>query len=142
MACRVWRKASADSRFQRVGLMKPWSARPKEEAFLLNPAFCSCTLASSICGYSSVRPRGMPFVLSFIVLPLVLHKPTRERLPRDTRTSMPAWLLENSEARVLFYERTIRLKPYTQETILFGGSSNWISLDGGGFLLTSRSESD
>ncbi len=116
--------------------MKTWLSRPKEEAYLFNPAFCCTTLSVAIQNYVSVKNEGLPFPLSFMFLPIVLHKPTRESLPRNTRTSMAAWLQENSEARVLFYERLVSLKPHTREAIQFGMLHDWIVLSNGGLLKT------
>lgn len=100
--------------------MKIWSERPIEEANLLNPAFCCAVLAASVAGYSSIEDAGMPYPLTFMVLPIVLHKPTRESLPRSTRTSLAAWMQNNAEARVLYAERLLSLKPHTREAIRFG----------------------
>ena len=122
--------------------MRIWSNRPREEAYLLNPAFCCTTLTAAIWGYSNIKEEGIPFPYAFMFLPIILHKPTREILPVSTRTSMAAWLQRNSEARVLFYERLISLKPYTKEAIQFGMLVNWIIPRDGGFLGTTRSESD
>lgn len=122
--------------------MRTWTARPKEEAYLLNPAFCCTTLAAAICGYANVKEEGVPFPLAFMFLPIVLHKPTRDRLPRDTRTTMAAWLQENSDARVLFYERLVSLKPHTKEAVQFGMLVDWIVPRDGGLLGTTLSESD
>lgn len=33
--------------------MKTWTRRPKEEAYLLNPAFCSTTLTATVFGYNA-----------------------------------------------------------------------------------------
>ncbi len=122
--------------------MRSWTARPKEEAYLLNPAFCCTTLAAAICEYAKVREKGMPFPFAFMFLPIVLHKPTRDRLPPNTRTSMAAWLQENSDARVLFYERLVSLKPHTKEAVQFGMLVDWIVPRDGGLLGTTLSESD
>ena len=122
--------------------MKIWNNRPREEAYLLNPAFCCTTLMAAIRGYSNVKEEGVPFPYAFMFLPIVLHKPTREMLPLNTRTSMAAWLHSNSEVRVLFYERLISLKPYTKEAIQFGMLVNCIIPKEGGFLGTTSSESD
>jgi len=117
--------------------MRTWLARPREEANLLNPAFCCMTLTSAMWGFRDVKEEGMPFVQTFMVLPMVLHKPTRESLPANIRTSMAAWLLDNASARVLFYERLLSLKPYTKEAIHFGISANWInSIADGRFITT------
>ncbi len=77
-----------------------------------------------------------------MVLPIVLHKTTRELLPRTTRTSLAAWIQENTNARVLFAERTIALKPYTREAILFGLLRDWLVLHEGGRLQATLNNSD
>jgi hypothetical protein len=122
--------------------MRTWTVRPKEEAYLLNPAFCCTTLAAAIYGYDNAKEEGVPFPLAFMFLPIVLHKPTRDRLPPNTRTSMPAWLQENSDARVLFYERLVSLQPHTKEAVQFGMLVDWIVPRDGGLLGTTLSESD
>jgi hypothetical protein len=122
--------------------MRTWALRPKEEAFLLNPAFCCTTLTAAIGSYASEKEKGVPFPLVFMVLPIVLHKPTRDSLPPNTRTSMAAWLQENSTARVLFYERLVSLKPYTKEAIQFGMLLDWIVPREGGLLEITLSESN
>lgn len=122
--------------------MRTWMARPKDEAYLLNPAFCCTTLTAAIWGYSSVREKGLPFPLAFMFLPIVLHKPTRDRLPPNTRTSMAAWLQENPDARVLFYERLVSLKPHTKEALQLGMLEDWILPRNGGLLKATLSDSD
>lgn len=122
--------------------MKTWEARPKDEAYLLNPAFCCAILTAAFCGYADVKEEGVPFPLAFMFLPIVLHKATRDKLPPNTRTSMPAWLQENSDARVLFYERLMSLKPHTKEAVQFGMSVDWIVLRDGGFVGATLSKLD
>ena len=122
--------------------MKTWAARPKEEAYLFNPAFCCTILAAAICGYMSTKEEGVPFPVTFVVLPIVLHKPTRDALPLNIRTSMAAWLQENASARVLFYERLVSLKPHTKDAIQFGMLLKWIVLRSGGVLETTLKESE
>ena len=121
--------------------MKPWLERPIEEANLLNPAFCCVVLSSSIVGFGSIDAAGMPYPLAFMVLPIVLHRATRERLPRDTRTTLAAWLQEHAEAKVQFGDRLVALKPHTQEAILFGCLHDWLVLLQGGRLQTAVDES-
>ena len=100
--------------------MRPWADRVKEEAYLLNPAFSAINLTAALSGYESTATTGMPFAMSFMVLPVVLHRPTRETLPISTRTSMPAWLQQHAEARVSFFERVTSLRPHTREALHFG----------------------
>lgn len=107
--------------------MKAWRERPIEEAHLLNPAFCCAAVTSSVIGYTSVENEGMPFPLAFMILPIVLHKPTRDLLPRDIRTSLPAWIQDNTSVRILFYERAILMRQYTREALIFGSIYNWLT---------------
>jgi hypothetical protein len=55
---------------------------------------------------------------------------------------MAAWLQEHSEARVLFYERLISLKPHTREAIQFAMHAGWLNPHDGGLLGTTLTESD
>lgn len=120
--------------------MKVWTERPTEEANLLNPSFCCTVLASSMSGYCSVQDRGLAFPLTYMVLPLVLHKATRDSMPGSIRTTMAAWLQQNASARVQFFDHLISLKPHTAEAIQFGMIHDWIRLGAGGELETPLSE--
>lgn len=122
--------------------MRTWESRSREEAHLLNPAFCCSALTAAMYGYKETNNNGMPFPLIFMTLPIVLHKPTREALPINTRTSLPAWLLENGNAKVLFYERLISLKPHTREAIHFGLLMKWIVPEAGGIFQTDLGDSE
>ncbi len=121
--------------------MRAWAVRPQEEAYLLNPAFCCTILTAAISEYVNVASEGVPFPLSFMMLPIVLHKATRESLPRDVRTTMAAWLHDHASARVLFYERLISLKPHTGEALRFGMSHNWIFHSSGALLVNTLGRS-
>ena len=122
--------------------MKQWTQRPVEGANLLNPAFCCIVLTSSDVGYMSIDSAGIPYPLAFMVLPVVLHKSTRNLLPRDKRTSLATWIQQNTEVRILFAERVIALRAYTREAILFGMLHNWLVLVEGGRLQTNLDDSN
>lgn len=122
--------------------MKPWNQRPVEEANLLNPAFCCTALTSSIVGYMAVDVEGMPYPLAFMLLPIVLHKATREALPQTIRTSLAAWIQEHTSVRVLFPERVVALKPHTREAILFGILHDWLTFRSDGRLRTTMAGQD
>ena len=124
--------------------MKAWAERPIEEANLLNPAFCCVALTSSVAGYSGVDGAGLPYPISFMVLPIVLHKVTRESLPRDTRTSLAVWVQRNPSAKLQYADRVAALKRHTREAILFGLQHDWLVLaqDGRVRTLLSGSHTD
>jgi hypothetical protein len=74
--------------------MTPWRERSIEERNLLNPGFCAMLLWHAALGYASELSVPMAIELSFLVLPFVLHRETRESLPSNIRTSLPTWLAE------------------------------------------------
>jgi hypothetical protein len=110
----------------------PWRERSIEERHLLNPSFCSVVLWSAAAGYVTRRNPAMPLALSFLVLPLVLHRPTRENLPRTTATSFATWLTDQPLARARVAERAVALRPFTQEALLFGGAHQLLVLSADG----------
>jgi len=100
--------------------MTDWANRPREAAFLLNPAYCAAVLRLAADGYSKQNGGDMPFALAFLILPTVLHAPTRSELPRSHRTSLAAWLEEHTVLRVSAADRIRSLVSVTQESLLFG----------------------
>ncbi|HON68950.1 MAG TPA: DUF6521 family protein [Phycisphaerae bacterium] len=120
--------------------MTVWTERPHEEANLLNPAFCCLGMTAAIAGYQAEANQGLPLGLAYMILPITLHKPTRDLLPRNRRTSLPMWIQDNASVRVLFHERLISLKPFTREAILFGCSRAWITVQNNASLVTDRTE--
>lgn len=117
--------------------MIPWEKRSIEIASLFNPAFCSLILRQSIRGYLSEESSGMPFSLSFLMLPIVLHRSTREMLPRSISTKMHAWVNNQSEVKVQFSDRCKRLVQYTREGLIYGMQGNLFSVNDGGRLVSS-----
>lgn len=114
--------------------MQPWEYRPTEFAHLFNPAFCSVILQGAIRSFETEQKQGMPYALIFLVLPLVLHKSTRQVLPKTTRTKLHVWLHDQPQVRIGFSERTRSLVPYTKEALAFGIYTGIISLDDHGKL--------
>lgn len=99
--------------------MLPWSQRPIE-ANLFNPAFCALVLRHAVDTYQKRALRGMDFSMAFVVLPVVLHKATRERLPNIITTKMHVWAQRHHEVRIGFASRMQNMVPVTKEAVLFG----------------------
>lgn len=114
--------------------MIAWNERPIEIANLLNPAFCSMLIFEAVAGYEEKSVNGMPYPITFLILPMVLHKYTRELIPKTLRTKLHIWLQKNPEVKVQFSERTRQLVPYTKESILFGNQSKTLEFNENGNL--------
>ena len=97
--------------------MKSWSKRTKEVAFLLNPAFCGRVLYSTIKTYIEKTGSAFPFLLIYLVLPLILHKESRSKI--NSRTQLHLWIQQNPQLLIDFPKRARELVPITNEAIEF-----------------------
>ena len=87
-----------------------------------------------------VTPSGMPLALGFVIVPVVLHKPTRLSLPTTIRTSLPAWLGQNPTARAVLADRGGALSPFVRDAVLFGLIRGAFTLASDGVLSASGNE--
>ena len=112
--------------------MKTWAERPAEIANLFNPAFCAIVLRQSVRGFVQEKGEGLPFALAFLVLPIVLHKRTRELLPKSIATKMHPWIQDHQDVRVGFAGRCCALLPHTQEAIVFAATNDLLAMSANG----------
>lgn len=118
-----------------------WSDRPIEQARLLNPAFLAALIWSCTEGYCSIDQQGVPYPLLFVAMPVILHKFTRESLPRTVRTSLAAWLGENTQVHIHFTERATSLIPLVKEGVLFGVNGQLLNLSSSRIVAAPRPRS-
>lgn len=110
-------------------MIKAWNQRNPIVANLLNPAFCGEVLRRTADAYNKSTNTNFPFAFAFLVLPILLHKDTRDRMPKTTRSYLFAWVEDNED---LFYNFSIRARqmvPFTKESILFLLQNDLIELD-------------
>ncbi|AFS81138.1 hypothetical protein NKOR_06285 [Candidatus Nitrosopumilus koreensis AR1] len=96
---------------------------------LFNPAFCAEILRRCVKKYTKYSTRPMPFPLLFLILPLVLHKETREKIEYGSRQNFSNWLNMNSEILIHFHKIAKDLVPVTKNSFWFLLEQNQISLD-------------
>jgi hypothetical protein len=108
-----------------------WAEQPAEEARLLNPAFVGALAWACADGHAKEDDEGFPYPLVFVALPVVLHQPTRAALPRDTRTSLAAWLVGHPRALVGFAERAAALVPTVKSALLLAFGNGLLTMAGG-----------
>ena len=117
--------------------MIPWEKRPVEIANLLNPAFCGEVLRRCIAKYQVMSMRPFPYLLAFLVLPIVLHHKTREVIPTSARKQMHTWLMENQDIKIGFADRAKNLIQITKETITFLLQIGTLEMNKQGLTITS-----
>lgn len=100
--------------------MSEWAERPPVVAAMLNPALISAILAAASEGYRKEAGQALPWPLSFIIAPLVLHRSTRQALPTSTRTYLATWTSRNPVLRAGFPLRAQGLVEPVKEGLRFG----------------------
>jgi len=95
--------------------VKPWNQRPIEVRNLFNPAFCGLVLFRAMQGYEEEDTRGIPFSLSLLVLPLCLHKDSREVIAACTRSYLLKVAEKYPQLQVGLAARVTAMLPYSFE---------------------------
>ncbi|KVM47328.1 hypothetical protein WJ58_27360 [Burkholderia ubonensis] len=116
--------------------MKRWDQRPFEIRNLFNPAFCGLILFRAMQGYEEEDVRGMPFSLSLLVLPLCLHKDSRELIAGSPRSYLLKTTEENPQVQVGFADRVTAMLPYVFEGFGLLMERGCISVEPNGRLQT------
>jgi hypothetical protein len=96
-------------------MMKPWYDRPIEIRNLFNPAFCGVLLARAIKAFEAEDERGMPYSLSLLVLPLSLHRESRQAICASNKAYFLKVVDGNPELLVGFPGRARSYLHYTFE---------------------------
>ena len=111
-----------------------WAERPAEEARIFNPAFCAELIGRTVGEYHRTKQSALYMVTAFLVLPLTLHRPTREALPGRADTAFAGWVAEHAALLVELPERARHLRPVSREALLFAVRHQLLALDAGGLL--------
>lgn len=105
--------------------------RAPEAAALFNPAYCAVILNAAATGYAERSGTGMPFSLSFIVMPMIVHELSRNSLPGTSAGKFSNWILDSKHVLLGFPDRARRMAPYTREAVRFGIASDTLELVNG-----------
>jgi len=95
--------------------MNRWDQRPFETKNLFNPAFCAVVLMRSIKAYAAEDPRGMPFSLSLLILPLALQEASRAVLLQYVRSYLLKAVAVHPQLLIGLPERVAEMMPYAFE---------------------------
>lgn len=96
-----------------------WEERNTIVANLFNPAFCGEVIRTVAYSYNKHSDTKFPFVFAFISLPILLHKRTRNEMPRSIRTYFFVWVEKNDSLFFDFPKRTKGMVQFTKEAIMF-----------------------
>jgi hypothetical protein len=111
--------------------MSAWLERPRIPATMLNPALIAAVESVAASEYARSAGRPMTWPVAFLVAPLVLHRSTREALPRSTTTHLTNWVTREPLLRAGFPLRASALVPSVREGLRFGVRHQVLSLENG-----------
>lgn len=114
----------------------PWTERNSIVANLFNPAFCGEIIRVVAKEYNKNGTTPFPYAFTFLVLPILLHRETREKMPRTVRTYFFVWVEQNDHLFYDFAKRTRGMVKYTKEALTFLMHYQRISINEAGGILT------
>ena len=100
-----------------------------ENRRLLNPAFIGGLLVRAAYGFRREAHSDLPHIYAYLILPLVLHAETRERLPNAVVTRLPTWAERNGDLTALIPKRVNELALATRDAIFLITTTGSASLD-------------
>lgn len=101
---------------------------------MLNPALIAATIAVSAEQYEQRSGHPLPSSMPFIVAPLVLHRETREALPRRISTHWPRWVADHPVLQAGFAPRALSLVGPVRDGLRFGMRVGAFTVTEGGGL--------
>lgn len=106
--------------------------RPVEELALFNPAFLALLVRRAADEHEQRSGgRGLPTMLAYIVVPLVLHGPTRRTLPSNVTAQMGEWIRAHPEAAAGLGQRAQALRPLVSAGLRLGLAQGLLSTEAG-----------
>jgi hypothetical protein len=113
-----------------------------EDRRLLNPAFSGILLIRASQGFWKQSQNGIPFIYAYLVLPLLLHPETRERLPSAVVTKLVTWTERNGDLVALIPRRISELASATRDGLFVATASGLAHLGPAGQIEPILKEND
>lgn len=104
---------------------------------MLNPALLATLTANAASQYQDNSDSLMPWYYAYIVAPLVLHRGTRESLPKNIRANLNTWVADHPVEHAGFAPRALSLRDSVQEGLRFGLRTGVLTVSDGGGLVAS-----
>ncbi len=101
---------------------------------MLNPALFAVIAAAAAEEYERAAKERMPWSLTFLIPPLVLHRDTRDALPKTTATHWPTWIGRNPVLLAGYPLRARALVGPARGGLRFGLEQGVLTVDGDGRL--------
>ncbi len=105
-----------------------WDNRSWVTASMLNPAIVGVTIVAAANMFEEHSSEPMPWELIFLVVPMSLHKDTRESLPTRMDSHAAKWIAETAAIQASFPQRVSSMAAYTREGLRYALRSEALEL--------------
>lgn len=105
---------------------------------LLNPGFISLVIAFAAEGFEDESETGLPFLLALTISPLLLHRETREKLPKVVTTKMSEWTRKHPHASAQIPTHVQEFVFLTKRALVFGSNVGTITVNANGSVVSRR----
>ncbi len=112
--------------------------RAPEAVALFNEVFTSELLANACWAKEQDSGTGLTWPAAFLILPLALHPPTRETLPRGPSVTLAAWAVRNTALAQTMSMRVATTADQTKRAIRHGLRAERLSLVGTDLVAAQR----
>ncbi|MBL4746985.1 MAG: hypothetical protein JKY08_11555 [Flavobacteriaceae bacterium] len=108
---------------------------------LLNPAFCGAVYVAMVDGYNSKSESNIPIYLPYVLMPIILHKDSRNTIPSTAITKFHSWIQSKEQVKIGLHKRVKSLEPFISEAMLFLSGQGLLMIDDlGAIELTSKTK--
>ncbi|WP_157146909.1 three component ABC system middle component [Brachyspira pilosicoli] len=116
--------------------LEKMSERSLEEKYFYNPIKILNIIIYMLQIYKKYYEQDVPFLIPFIITPLIIYEDYFNLLPKSNRTDFIVWI--SRDASKIRYDFTNRYKisyPYIQKSILLGIANDIINIENCNFKL-------
>lgn len=115
--------------------LPPWEVRSPTIAAMLNPAMIALLVSTAAWAYArSSSGKGIPPEFVFLLVPLVVHRRTREELPGNTNSHLTKWITDRPIIQAGFPNRARGMVPFVREGLRYGMRVGQLRLGADGLL--------
>lgn len=101
-------------------VLPEWEGRSWVTSSMLNPAVIAVIILAAADMYEEHSGEPLPLELIFLIVPMVLHRDTREALPTRIDSYAAKWVGEHASLQASFPSRASGMVPYVREGLRYG----------------------
>lgn len=113
-------------------------ARPPEAVALFNVVLTSELLVNACWTKAQSGTTGLSWPTAYLILPLTLHPPTRDSLPRDRRITLARWAVRHHDLLADMEYRVANMALPTKRAIRHGLRAKRLGIDGTNLVALAR----